>query len=214
MRKAHFTFIICVIFAANPLIGQQEHQNKKGVIIIDPGHGGVDSGAMSKTGIKEKDVVLEIANKILLLNKTLFNSTYTIYLTRYSDTLISLRHRTKLASILKPTLFISLHCNHSDNTQASGVEVYIYNKTQLETALLKKSNKIAINLIKALESKLGYRNRGVKKANFHVLRETANTCPAVLVELGFLSNLDEANHLTKERNINALALAILMSIKQ
>ncbi|GAA3657766.1 hypothetical protein GCM10022397_47230 [Flavivirga jejuensis] len=194
-------------------MGQQGDQNKKSVIIIGPGHGGVDSGAISKTRIKEKDVVLEVANEILILNKTLFNSTYDIYLTRYSDTLISLHHRTRLARLLKPELFISLHCNHADNIGASGVEVYLYNKTYSETALLKKSNKMAINLIKELKNKLGYRNRGVKKANFHVLRETVNICPAVLAELGFLSNSDEANHLTKERNINALALAILMSIR-
>ena len=194
-----------------PLIGQ-EPQKEKNVIIIDPGHGGLDSGAISKNGIKEKDAVLEIAKEILSLNKKLFNDTYNIYLTRYSDTLISLGHRTKLARILKPELFISIHCNHAGNIQASGVEVYIYNKRYSEAEFSKKSNKMAMHLIEALRDKLGYRNRGVKKANFQVLRETVNTCPAVLAELGFLSNLDEANHLTKESNIKALALAILMSI--
>lgn len=63
---------------------------QKKVIIIDPGHGGNDSGAIGINGTYEKDVVLKIAKEILKLNKSLFDSELDIYLTRYKDTLISL----------------------------------------------------------------------------------------------------------------------------
>src|SRR5680860_862299 len=95
---------------------------KKIVVIIDPGHGGSDNGAMGSNGIKEKEVVLEIAQRILDHNKKILSGKYEIYLTRYGDTLVSLGDRTKLARSLKPDLFVSLHCNHADNPQAKGVE--------------------------------------------------------------------------------------------
>ena len=83
-------------------------------IVIDVGHGGKDSGAIGINKIQEKDIVLDIANAILKLNNELDNP-LDIYLTRYRDTLISLSDRTKLAKSLKADLFVSLHCNHSDN---------------------------------------------------------------------------------------------------
>ncbi len=189
----------------------QEVQNKKMVIVIDPGHGAVDLGAIGINGLKEKDVVLKIASQMLKWNKTVLNNEYDIYLTRYSDTLISLSHRAKLTTILRPDLFISLHCNHSTNTKARGIEVFVH--TYAYSSNGKQSVVIATLIIKQLHKKLGYKTRGVKKANFQVLRQTINTCPSMLIELGFLSNKDESDYLTKKENINALALAILMSIK-
>jgi len=191
----------------------QQIEKRKTVIIIDAGHGGKDSGAISIYGSKEKDLVLEIAKEMLKWNKTVLNNRYDIYLTRYSDTLISLSDRTKLAHILRPDLFISLHGNNAKNPKAKGVEVYIHNSIHAKNENGRQSLKIATNIIKQLHEKLGYRIRGVKKANFQVLRQTVNVCPAILVELGFLSNKDEADYLIKKENKQALALAILMSIK-
>ncbi len=187
----------------------QEILKRKKVIVIDPGHGGTDSGAIAIDGHKEKDMVLEIAKEILKWNKIILNNRYNIYLTRYSDTLISLSHRTKLAGVLRPDLFISLHGNNTNNPNAKGIEVYIHTKNENG----RQSVKIATDIIKQLHGKLGYRTRGVKKANFQVLRQTIKTYPAILIELGFLSNKDEAGYLTKKENKNAVALAILMSIK-
>ena len=110
------------------ILGQDSCDRK--VIVIDPGHGGKDSGAIGVNGIQEKDVVLNIANAILKLNNDL-EKPLDIYLTRYSDTLISLSDRTKLAKALKADLFISLHCNHSDNPDARGIEVYVSKTTSL-----------------------------------------------------------------------------------
>ena len=121
-KNVSFVFLLlkmCFIFGQE--IGSQK------IIIIDPGHGGKDSGAIGINGIQEKDIVLNIANEILKLNEKSENP-QDIYLTRYKDTLISLSDRTKLAKALRADVFISLHCNHSNNPNARGVEVYVANK--------------------------------------------------------------------------------------
>ena len=92
------------------VFGQQK------VIIIDPGHGGTDSGAIGRNDILEKDVVLNVAKEITILNKTLFDDRFAIYLTRYADALVSLKDRGRLAGSLKADVFVSLHCNASSRT--------------------------------------------------------------------------------------------------
>lgn len=187
-------------------------QEKK-VIIIDAGHGGKDSGAIGTNKVEEKVITLAIAKAMLALNKSMLDNKYDMYMTRYTDTLISLSHRTKLARVLKPDLFISIHCNHAPNKRATGIEVFLHRHTPSENPNQEESDRVATSIINELTQKLGYRSRGVKTANFQVLRETVQTCPTILVELGFLSNIDEADYLKNEKNINALALALLMSIK-
>lgn len=179
------------------------------IIVIDPGHGGTDAGAIGINGVKEKDIVLSIAKKIDSLNTKLFENLFDIYLTRYSDTLISLRDRTKLAMGLNAAIFISLHCNQAVNKSAKGTEVYVDEKRKRYS---KSSVRLANSIQKELNDRLGFKSRGVKSANFQVLRETTNSCPAVLLELGFLSSSDEAQHLNKEEKHNGIALAILESI--
>jgi N-acetylmuramoyl-L-alanine amidase len=187
-------------------------QHKK-VIIIDAGHGGIDSGAIGTNHIQEKDITLAIAKAILIFNSKVFNTKYDLYLTRYTDTLISLSHRTKLVKALRPDLFISLHCNHAKNEKATGVEIYLHSKTSSKTKNQVESMRLGQSIVGTLTQKLGYRSRGLKRANFQVLRESIAVCPAILVELGFLSNHDEAAYLEMENNSRALALAVLMSIK-
>ena len=168
---------MCVVF------GQETSTQKR--IIIDVGHGGKDTGAIGINGILEKDVVLSVANAILKLNNEM-EKPLDIYLTRYNDTLISLSDRTKLAKALKADLFVSLHCNHSDNPNARGIEVYVSKK---QTGYSKESTWLAFQLQAGLNKKLGFESRGVKFANFQVLQATIQYCPSVLLELGFLSNL-------------------------
>ena len=187
-------------------------QEKK-VIIIDAGHGGRDSGAIGINKGKEKDITLAIAKAMLMYNRTLLDNPYELYLTRYEDTLISLSHRTQLVRTLKPLLFISLHCNHAKNEKATGIEIYLHSKTSLENENQMESQVVALSMIEVLTERLGYRNRGIKRANFQVLRESIATSPAILVELGFLSNTDEASYLELKQHSNAVALALLMSIK-
>tara|TARA_B100000953_G_C17911586_1_gene387777 strand:+ start:216 stop:551 length:336 start_codon:yes stop_codon:yes gene_type:complete len=107
------------------MIFGQEISNQK-IIVRDPEHCGKDSVAIGINSIQEKNVVLNIAKEILKLNRNI-EDPFDIYLTRYSDTLISLSDRTKLDKSLKADIFISLHCNHSDNPNARGIEVYVAN---------------------------------------------------------------------------------------
>jgi len=105
---------MCIIF------GQEIDAQKR--IVIDVGHGGKDSGAIGINDIQEKDIVLKIAKEIVSLNEK-SKAPLDIYLTRYSDTLISLSDRTKLAKILNADLFISLWLFRSDGATCFGQTV-------------------------------------------------------------------------------------------
>ena len=188
-------------------MGQETSAQKR--ILIDVGHGGKDSGAIGINGIQEKDIVMNIANEILKLNREL-DKPVDIYLTRYNDTLISLSDRTKLTKILKADLFMSLHCNHSDNPDARGIEVYTSRK---QAEYSKESVFAGYQIEKTLCKEIGYESRGVKFANFQVLRETIDCCPSVLLELGFLSNKDEGGYISDSNNIQLIAITILSSIQ-
>ena len=193
---------LCIIY------GQETSAQKR--IIIDVGHGGNDSGAIGINGIQEKDVVLDIANAILRLNNDL-EKPLDIYLTRYKDTLISLSDRTKLAKALNADLFMSLHCNHSDNPDARGIEVYASRK---QKKFSKASVFMGYQIERALCVAIAYESRGVKFANFQVLRETVEYCASILLELGFLSNIDEGSYISDKNHIKRIALSILLSIKK
>lgn len=181
---------------------------QKKIVVIDPGHGGKDSGAIGFYGILEKDIVLDVAKAILNLNRTLFNNEFDIYLTRYKDTLISLSDRSRLAKSLLADGFVSLHCNASQ-VQSKGMEVYIHNSKYEHT---KKSIAMGFSILQESGLELGFKTRGVKFANFQVLRETINYCASILIELGFITNTDESYYLSMNKNIKAMALAILIGI--
>ena len=204
LKNVSFVILVlkmCFIF------GQESTAQKR--IIIDVGHGGKDAGAIGINDIQEKDVVLSIANEILKLNDDL-EKPLDIYLTRYKDTLISLSDRTKLTKALNADLFVSLHCNHSDNPNARGVEVYVSSQ---RSKFLDESTWLAFQLQADLNEKLGFESRGVKFANFQVLRETTDFMPSVLLELGFLSNKDESHYISGYENLKHIALAILSLLK-
>tara|TARA_R110002049_G_scaffold148248_1_gene311181 strand:+ start:3556 stop:4191 length:636 start_codon:yes stop_codon:yes gene_type:complete len=205
LKNVSFAILLlkmCVIF------GQETAAQKR--IVIDVGHGGRDSGAIGINGIKEKDVVLDIALEILRLNKN-SETPLDFYLTRYNDTLISLSDRTKLAKILNTDLFISLHCNHSDNPKARGIEVYVGKN---ESEYSKESIWFAFQLQNQFKKQLGFESRGVKFANFQVLLETIDYCPSILVELGFLSNEDESRYLTHSNQNKILAYLLNHQLQQ
>ena len=210
-RKSHFyktlkNVSFCFLMLKMCVIFGQEIPDKE-ILVIDPGHGGTDPGAIGTNGVKEKDVALTIAKEIVRWNHTLLDGTYDIYLTRYTDTLISLGDRSGLAKALQADVLVSLHCNHAENSEAKGIEVYIHNSQNR----CKESLELGVSILVEAVDNLGIHDRGVKTANFQVLRELTH-CPAVLVELAFLSHQDEAGYLENGRNIRAVALAILLGI--
>ncbi len=188
----------------NNTIGQTLTAGRK-VVVLDAGHGGIDCGTVSEDGLQEKDVVLDIVRQMKVCNKILLESKYDIYLTRRKDTLISLTDRTKLVKHLKPDVFISLHCNHISDSNIQGAEIYTYDSNELSLLYAK-------TILNELNQNLGFKTRETKQGNFQVLRETKEHCPALLLELGYLSNSSEAYHLNDSQNRKALALSILMSI--
>ena len=203
MKRFCFCFFIWIIsMGPHHAFGQEKWQRP--IVVIDPGHGGTDSGAIGINGIREKDVVFSIAMEILRLNREMFNDSLEIYSTRYTDTLISLGNRTKLAKTLRADAFVSIHCNRAVRREAQGIEVFIKQGNG-------HSTRLAGSFITGLDKKLGLKNRGTKYGNFQVLRETGRF-PSVLLELGFLSNIEEAEHNGKESSIVAYALSILETL--
>ncbi len=205
-------FRIVYLWVCFALLGIFTHAQESGrrVVVLDPGHGGVDSGAIGVNGIKEKDIVLEVAKEVDRLNKELFDNEIEFYLTRYNDTLISLENRTKLAKALKPDVFISIHCNQATRKTAQGIEVYVQRPdASTNKELLFKSEELAQRMLKEFRGSLGFKIRGLKYANFQVLRETKNICSAVLLELGFLSNREEAEHSRRKESVTGLAMVVL-----
>ncbi|MEG3657758.1 N-acetylmuramoyl-L-alanine amidase [Arenibacter palladensis] len=188
-------------------------ENRRQIVVLDPGHGGVDSGAVGINALKEKDIVLQVAKEAIRLNRKLFGNTLDIYLTRYNDTLISLGDRAKLVKVLQPDVFISIHCNQAARKAAQGIEVYVQ---QPNTTMISELQSVSENLSEAIllefDQALGFKIRGMKYANFQVLRETQDFCPGVLLEVGFLSNMEEAEHSRKEGSVMGYAMVILNAI--
>lgn len=170
-------------------------------LCFDYGHGGEDSGASYK-GRKESDDVLNLGMAIaaevrrfgIIVNET-----------RTSDSNVSLKERSNFENRNTYDYFISFHRNAYMPEKAKGVETYTYLNAEV------KSKGLAENIQSNLVA-LGFVNRGVKAANFHVLRETK--APAVLIEIGFIDNTEDNNLYNKKRNqiIKVIAKAILAKV--
>lgn len=155
------------------------------IICIDPGHGGKDPGATGG-GVQEKTVVLNVAKKI---GAFLEARGCTVMLTRDTDIFVELSDRARMVNAAKADLYVSVHCNSvRDNARATGMEVYHY------THASEASKRAARVIYDKLLPVCGLRGRGVKSKDLAVLRETA--MPAVLVELGFISNPSDRAKLT------------------
>lgn len=143
-------------------------------VCIDAGHGGKDPGAAGGA-TTEKQIALDVANRVA---QKLQNSGIAVVMTRDSDYFVELSDRAKIANNAGAEVFVSIHCN-SASAEATGTEAWIYPGTT-------DDRRLAEDILQKLTARTGFRNRGVKEENFAVLRLTE--CPAVLVELGFISN--------------------------
>lgn len=128
----------------------------KRIIVIDPGHGGHDPGAIGPTGLKEKDVVLDIALK--LRNILSSDPALEVHLTRDRDIFIPLEERTAIARKKEADCFVSIHANASPNRAARGVETYLLNWTNDEEAIRVAARENYISLKKMREKMAAYRN--------------------------------------------------------
>lgn len=163
------------------------------IIVLDAGHGGNDPGAQNK-GTNEKDINYKVIYKYA---KEYFNSETSgikAYWTRTDDTFITLTDRAGFAKKVGADIFVSLHMNSSTSSSANGTEVY-YSTLNNETAQTGLTSRRMANIMqKNLVQTLGTTDRGVKSANFVVIK--SNSVPAVLIELGFLSGSGDYSKLT------------------
>lgn len=141
------------------LKNSEERESKitlKRKVVIDPGHGGKDPGAIGPSGLKEKDVTLDIALKVREILKN--DPSFEIILTRDRDIFIPLHERTEIANRVGADLFISIHTNASPNSYAQGIETYILNWTDDEEAIrvAARENAISIKKMKQLKDELGF----------------------------------------------------------
>ena len=155
-------------------------------IFIDAGHGGNDPGALGSRS-QEKDNVLKVANRLKVL---LESRGHTVRMSRSTDVFIQLSERARLANVWGADYFVSLH-NNSASAAATGFETFIHNGP-VQSKTVGFQNAIHAAIIK----EIGIRDRGKKRANFAVLRETR--MPAVLIEYAFVSNSNDERILMNE----------------
>lgn len=148
-------------------------------VVVDAGHGGKDSGAYRRYGPPEKMVALDVAQR---LNHKLRESQLKTVMTRDSDVFIELNDRVAIENAQKNAIFVSIHFNDSRRRGVRGFETYYHSSASFDLA-----NGIQAKLMTIPNSA----NGGVHTANFRVLRLAS--CPAVLVECGYLSNRSEGN---------------------
>lgn len=177
------------------------------IIVIDPGHGGSDPGAVGPTGVKEKDVTLAVSKKLAAYLCDIAD----INLTRWTDKELGpnvnsdLAARANLANSVGAELFISVHCNSATDPSAHGVETYAYQPGG-------NGEKLAGIVQEELVNATGLTNRGVKFANYYVLRKTV--MPAILAELAFISNPQEEALLANPDFQDVCARAIATGVKR
>ncbi len=214
-------------------------------IVLDPGHGGKDPGAIAN-GIKEKDIVLNIAKKLApILEKDLGCE---VILTRTGDTFISLEERTAIANTQGADLFISLHINAHPAPKVRGLETYYLNFSTnaeamrvaarenatsthqmselqdilsdiMQNSKINESSRLAHQVHQSILTRAKPKNKeyasiknlGVKQAPFYVL--IGAQMPAVLLEIAFISNEEDAKNLTNPHFVTMIAQEISDGIK-
>ncbi len=167
------------------------------VIVLDPGHGGIDYGAI-RSGINEKDITTDVANRVAQILKA---DGYKVYLTRDEDKTVSLQDRVTFAQDINPDIFVSIHVNSSEGTTATGIETHYYHDYSIGLAKVVHS---------AMTKHVKSKDRGLFKSKFYVINHT--TMPAILVEIGFISNDEEREDLITDKRKQATAKAIAEGI--
>ncbi|WP_110111966.1 N-acetylmuramoyl-L-alanine amidase [Bacillus sp. CGMCC 1.16541] len=180
----------------NPSLPVSSEVLKGETIVLDAGHGGKDPGAVAN-GISEKDVTMDV---IYHVEKKLRAAGATVIMTRSNDTYPTLGDRVDIANKNKADLFISVHVNAA-SPDAQGAETY-YDSSRNPRS--QEGKKLAEEIQRQLVSLVGMKDRKVKSAGFQVIKYT--NMPSVLVELGFVTNKEDAKKLASQRELYAQAI--------
>lgn len=181
------------------------------MITLDPGHGGVDPGAIGKKGTKEKDVTLEVAKK---LREYLLKKDAKVSMTRSSDKDVfglnatdaeELQARVDIAEDNKADLFVSIHCNASAKREVGGISTYFFPKTRYD-------GEAAAAIQRVLTNKFGLDDLGVRQAAFYVNKRSS--MPTILVEIAFISNEKEERLMRSNWFRSKMAQAIADGIEE
>ncbi len=218
-----FVFIFCIIANAfrpslsvetlTELISPAENTPAL-CVLIDPGHGGADGGASSDSGILEKDINLQISEKLFAILKTLG---IRCEMTRTTDTMLDggasshkkmhdLKNRVTASQKYENCVFVSIHQNKFPQKKYSGTQVY-YSKNDPASEMLAELIQTSVR-----ENVQPDNQRQTKKATSSIYVLDRIACPAVLTECGFLSNDTEAQKLTEQPYQKQLACAITAGI--
>ncbi|WP_373529356.1 N-acetylmuramoyl-L-alanine amidase [Nostoc sp.] len=169
------------------------------LVVIDPGHGGKDSGAPGLGGLLEKDVILPIGRRV---GAILEQNGVQAVLTRDADFFVELQGRVDIAERVNATLFVSIHANSVDNRpDVNGLEVYYYDSGYALAEVVRNTILQDINTLK---------DRGTRKARFYVLRKSS--MPSILVETGYMSGREDNPRLRTPEYQNQMAKAIARGI--
>ena len=174
-------------------------------IFLDSGHGGPDSGAVGN-GLYEKRLVLDLAKRIESKLRVFEN--VETKMSRTDDRYFSLTERTNLANIWKADLYLSLHINSATDTNANGFETYIYNG-DVSAKTVAFQNVVHPEIMAQIS---GVLDRGKKKANFAVLRQSH--MPAILTENLFIVNKSDAGKLKQNTFMDKLATGHVKGIEK
>jgi N-acetylmuramoyl-L-alanine amidase len=180
-------------------------KTQKPLIYLDPGHGGLDFGAViKKPHIEEKRLCLTTAH---YTKKYLEQMGYRVSLTRSRDFFIPLDKRVVLANKARAGIFVGIHFNSCPNQTANGIEVY-YTDAKNKRSVMSK--KLASSVLNKSVISTKANSRGVKKANFYIIRQT--NMPSILVESGFLTNPKEREKIRERGYLDKIAKGIAEGI--
>lgn len=180
--------------------------NQRVVVVIDPGHGGRDPGAVGIGGLQEKQVIFPMSLRVAEL---LEQQGVTVVMTRRDDSTLDLQNRVDIANRSQGNIFVSIHANaiSMSRPDVNGVETYFSSES---------GRRLAASLQSSMIAATGMNDRGVKQARFFVLRNT--NMPAALVEVGFVTGAQDAPRLAdpawRETMSQAIARGILQYIQQ
>lgn len=175
-------------------------------LVIDAGHGGKDPGAVGINGVQEKQVNLIIAHRVF----NLVNNYMPVIYTRADDVDVSLEDRVKIAEDFGAGFFLSLHCDAFNDARAAGITAYCLDLNPATKGY--QAAALMLARIVNVCSFEGYKYvvRGVKNENYYVLRKT--TMPAVLLEMGFITNPGDKQWLVSPKGQLAISYAIAQAI--